>query len=89
MNNKDFSSLITISKFAVFLCAALVIFGNIGMFSSMPIIVNDPMTAQTHIDFIHIIYYAGFNFMFIGFLGYLFISLKHYQQQMKLYLARH
>ncbi|MEC6822320.1 hypothetical protein C9I86_08630 [Photobacterium sp. NCIMB 13483] len=89
MNTQSFSALIKMSTFASLLCFGLVILGNYGMFSSMPIEMKDNLSNQTHIDFIHIIYYVGFNFMFVGFLAYLLVGLKHSKQQMKAYLAQH
>ncbi|MEC6795559.1 phenylalanyl-tRNA synthetase subunit alpha [Photobacterium sp. S4TG1] len=89
MNTQSFSALIKMSTFASLLCFGLVILGNYGMFSSMPIEMKDTLSNQTHIDYIHVIYYVGFNFIFVGFLAYLLIGLKHSQQQMKKYLAQH
>ncbi|SMY32664.1 hypothetical protein [Photobacterium andalusiense] len=88
MNTQFLSVLIKISIFASLLCLALVILGNYGMTLSMPIEMKDHLTNQTHIDFIHVIYYVGFNFMFVGFLGCLIWRVKKSQQQMKQSLMR-
>ena len=89
MNTQSFSALIKMSMFASLLCFGLVILGNYGMFSSMPVEMKDNFSNQMHIDYIHLIYYVGFNFIFVGFLAYLLVGLKHSQQQMKAYLAQH
>ncbi|MEC6814227.1 hypothetical protein VXS05_04060 [Photobacterium toruni] len=89
MDTPDFSALIKMSLFASLLCLGLVILGNYGMFSSMPIEMKDTLSNQTHVDYIHVIYYVGFNFIFVGFLAYLLVELKHSQKQMKTYLAQH
>ncbi|MEC6832866.1 hypothetical protein [Photobacterium toruni] len=89
MDTPDFSALIKMSLFASLLCLGLVILGNYGMFSSMPIEMKDTLSNQTHVDYIHVIYYVGFNFIFVGFLAYLLVGLKHSQKQMKTYLAQH
>jgi hypothetical protein len=89
MNTQSFSALIKMSMFASLLCLGLVILGNYGMFSSMPVEMKDNLSNQMHIDYIHLIYYVGFNFIFVGFLAYLLVGLKHSQQQMKAYLAQH
>ncbi|OBU35848.1 hypothetical protein AYY26_03310 [Photobacterium phosphoreum] len=87
MNAQFLSALIKISIFASLLCLALVILGNYGMSLSMPIEMKDHLTNQTHIDFIHVIYYVGFNFMFVGFLACLVWRVKQSQRQMKQYLT--
>ena len=89
MNTQSFSALIKMSMFASLLSFGLVILGNYGMFSSMPVEMKDNLSNQMHIDYIHLIYYVGFNFIFVGFLAYLLVGLKHSQQQMKAYLAQH
>ncbi|SMY15312.1 hypothetical protein PAQU9191_00535 [Photobacterium aquimaris] len=87
MNTQYFSALIKMSLFASLLCLGLVLLGNYGLLSNMPIEVKDLTTNQTHIDYIHIIFYVVFNCMFVGFLGCLLWRAKHSQQQMKQYLA--
>ncbi|MGF1723999.1 hypothetical protein [Photobacterium nomapromontoriensis] len=65
MQNKDVTALIKMSTFAVLLCAVLLILGNIGLTSSLPVMV------MNHLNIIHVGFYIAFNAMFIGFLGYL------------------
>ncbi|GAD30014.1 putative membrane protein [Photobacterium leiognathi lrivu.4.1] len=69
MDTKDFTGLLSILKFALILCGALIIMGNMGIFSSMPIMIKNPLTSQMHFDYIHILYYLAFNCLFVGFLS--------------------
>ncbi|KJF98263.1 hypothetical protein [Photobacterium leiognathi] len=67
MDTKDFTGLLSILKFALLLCGTLIIMGNMGMFSSMPVMMKKPLTSQMHVDYIHILYYLAFNGLFVGF----------------------
>lgn len=89
MNTQYFSALIKMSLVAALLCLGLVILGNYGLLSNMPIEVKSMTTNQTHIDYIHILFYVIFNCMFIGFFGSLLWRAKHSQTQMKQYMSRH
>ncbi|WP_305844131.1 hypothetical protein [Photobacterium leiognathi] len=89
MDTKDFTGLLSILKFALLLCGALIIMGNMGMFSSMPIMMKNPLTSQMHVDYIHILYYLVFNCLFVGFFICLWISLQHTKTKTHSYLQHH
>ncbi|KPA52222.1 hypothetical protein VT25_11250 [Photobacterium leiognathi subsp. mandapamensis] len=89
MDTKDFTGLQSILKFALLLCGALILMGNIGMFSSMPIMMKNPLTSQMHVDYIHILYYLAFNSIFVGFFICLWISFQHTKTKTLHYLQHH
>ncbi|WP_318460270.1 hypothetical protein [Photobacterium leiognathi] len=89
MDTKDFTGLLSILKFALPLCGALIIMGNMGMFSSMPIMMKNPLTSQIHVDYIHILYYLAFNGLFVGFFICLWISFQHTKTKTRSYLQHH
>ncbi|MGR5047580.1 phenylalanyl-tRNA synthetase subunit alpha [Photobacterium damselae] len=63
MRNKDVAALIKMSTFAAVLCAILLVMGNVGLTSSLPVFV------MNHVNIIHVGFYLAFNAMFIGLLG--------------------
>ncbi len=89
MDTKDFTGLLSILKFALLLCGALIIMGNMGMFSSIAIMMKNTLTSQMHVDYIPILYYLAFNSLFVGFFICLWISFQHTKIQTRSYLQHH
>ncbi|PSW72648.1 hypothetical protein C9J41_15375 [Photobacterium sp. GB-50] len=89
MDIKDFTALLKILRVTLLLCIALIIMANMGMFSSMPIMVKEPLITQFYIDYIHVLYYFAFNGLFVGFLISLLMSFKHTKTQTKNYIQQH
>lgn len=69
MNTKDLAALSKISTLAVILCTGLLLLGNYGLASSMPII------PEGGFNFIHFAFFMGFNSLFVGFLAFLLKTL--------------
>ncbi len=79
MDTKDFTGLLSILKFALLLCGALFIMGSMGMFSSMPVMMKNPLTSQMHIDYTFIPPLLPWLLtdLFVGFFICLWISFQH------------
>ncbi|OBU26364.1 hypothetical protein [Photobacterium aquimaris] len=69
MNTKDLAALSKISTIAAILCTALLLLGNYGLASAMPI------APEEGFNFINLVFFMGFNTLFVTFLAFLLKTL--------------
>lgn len=69
MNTKNLAALSKMSTIAAILCTALLLLGNYGLASSMPINPEDGL------NFVNLVFFIGFNSLFVSFLAFLLKTL--------------
>ncbi len=69
MNTQDLAALSKISTIAAILCTALLLLGNYGLASAMPI------SPEEGFNFINLAFFMGFNTLFVSFLAFLLKTL--------------